>query len=159
LISPIDDVLQLLQDEATLDLRSKRLAKYAQITSVAASNIDEQDIFVGLRTSLHYALFDGVPASFPKERLAGVVHLNHATEALAHARVLAEICVERLSGHVVGMLKWSIVDVGWVAVGDGVQEGWNFPSYIVEVIPPVDGISLAVVRIFVGEVVLTTHMK
>jgi len=42
------------------------------------------------------------------------------------------------------MLERPIVDVGGIAMGDRVQEGRDLPSNIVEVIPPVDTVMLAV---------------
>jgi hypothetical protein len=35
------------------------------------------------------------------------------------------------------MLEWSVLDVRGITMGNRVQEGRDFPSHVVEVIPPV----------------------
>jgi hypothetical protein len=56
---------------------------------------------------------------------------------LAHARILTEVSVQGLIGHVVGILKWPIVDVGRISMVDGVKEGRNFPANVIEIIEPI----------------------
>lgn len=115
---------------------AKSFPQLAQIASITASNVDEQNVVVGLRASLDEALSYGVPAIFPEERFTGIVHLNHAAKALAHTCIFAEICVEGLVGHVVSMLEGAVVDVSGVLVVDGIEERWDFPANVVEVVEP-----------------------
>jgi hypothetical protein len=39
------------------------------------------------------------------------------------------------------MLEWSVLDVRGVTMGNRVQEGRDFPSHVVEVIPPVEEVN------------------
>ena len=136
LIDPVDNMLQLLQKKAAFHFRTKRFAKDTQITGVTTANVDEQNVFVRLWSPFYQSLSEGIPAVFPEERLACVVHLDHTTKALRHGRVLAEVSVQGFVLHVVRMLERSVVDVDGVAMGDEVEERWDLPANIVEVVEP-----------------------
>jgi hypothetical protein len=118
LISSVDNVLEFLQDEAALDFGSQRLAQNTHVSGIAAADIDKQDIVICRWSIFHQALFDGIPPVFPEERLAGVVHLDHAAKVLAYGGVFVEVGIQGLAGHVICVLEGAIVDVVGIAVGD-----------------------------------------